>query len=305
MRQRGDDLGGARLCGDGCLRRARVLRGRIGPADENLVAARCAAQARDVHGTEHFELVQRQHAVLAAARHLRVELAVRFRERSMQERDAEPMHAGRRVERDVLQACVDRVDGRRADLVQLFEILAAADVELEEFAAVEHGDDSRLVLLIEAPEARHEITDVEPVFAVGREVVLDDRAAARAERQARHVKLLRSRVADRVRHADGAGARVADGLRGQCTCGAQELVDERRRHRQRVGDVVEAVLGAVDGQQRRGVDLERQEIANRVRVLRAVHAVRCHVARRSSGRGGVERRLEPRDERVVVLAARF
>ncbi len=100
----------------------------------------------------------------------------------MQERDTEPMHARGRRERNVLQPRVDRVDGRRADLVELLQILAAADIELEELAAVEHGDERRLVLLVEAPEARHEIADVEPVFAVGREVVLDDarRRACRA-----------------------------------------------------------------------------------------------------------------------------
>ena len=76
------------------------------------------------------------------------------------------------------------------------------------------------------------------------------------------------------------GLRVADGLRAQVARGAQELIDERRRHRQRVRDVVEAVLGAVDGQQRRGIDLEREQIANRVRVLGAIHAMRRHVAGR-------------------------
>ena len=106
--------------------------------------------------------------------------------------------------------------------------------------------------------------------------MLDDRAAARAERQALDVKLLRARIADRVRRADrarGAALPTACALRLRAALKNWSMNDGDTV--QRVRDVVEAVLGAVDGQQRRGVDVEREQIADRVRVLRAVQ--RCGV----------------------------
>ena len=48
---------------------------------------------------------------------------------------------------------------------------------------------------------------------------------------------------------------------------------QRRRHRKHVADIVEAVARIVHRQRRPGLDIERQHVANRVAVLRAIQAM--------------------------------
>ena len=111
---------------------------------------------------------------------------------------------------------------------------------------------------------------------------------------------------------DGVGARrearpdagVADGQPADAARGRQVALHERRRQRERAGQVVEAVAGDVGGQERAAVHLEGQQIADGVRVLGAVEAVGRHPARLGPVRGrAVERRLEPAAE-VLGLARR-
>ena len=65
--------------------------------------------------------------------------------------------------------------------------------------------------------------------------------------------------------------------------------------------VVEAVADVVGRQELRAVDLERQEVANGVRVLRAVQAMRRNASRVRPRRGRtVELRFEPGTEPVVL-----
>src|SRR5690606_41117400 len=59
--------------------------------------------------------------------------------------------------------------------------------------AVHDDDDMVLELHVVAPDVRRHVGDVDLVLAVGREVVLDDEAAPRAERKAFHVRLLQPR----------------------------------------------------------------------------------------------------------------
>ncbi len=120
-------------------------------------------------------------------------------------------------------------------------------------------------------------------------------AAARAERQAfdvlhlggvpAHVKGLRARAnrgaADRER-ADLAGRR-------------QIAFEQRRRRAEHVGDVVEAVARIVGGQQRRRIDVQRQQIADRVRVLRPVEAM----DQRSAGIRLARARRDPASSRAI------
>ena len=70
-------------------------------------------------------------------------------------------------------------------------------------------------------------------------------------------------------------------------------LEQRRRHAEDVGDVVEAAARVVCRKQRRGVDVERQQIANRVGVLDAVHAVERRAPRiRAGGGRPIDRRLD-------------
>ena len=94
-------------------------------------------------------------------------MAVGFRERAVQERDAD---AGARP-----AVVVNGMFFRRALIASTagapiwsssFKSAPPPMSKLEELAAVEHRDERVLVLLVEAPEARHEVADVEPVLAV-------------------------------------------------------------------------------------------------------------------------------------------
>ena len=117
------------------------------------------------------------------------------------------------------------------------------------------------------PIARKPNRDV--VFAVDGERVRHHGAAARADGKPVEMRLLRQvrpqadcRAARReTRPAD---RELADFFR----CG--DITLEQRRRQVADGDVVESVAGRIARQQRRGVDVERKQIANRVAVFGAV-----------------------------------
>ena len=143
-----------------------------------------------------------------------------------------------------------------------------------------------------APQAR-----LDDVLAVDGEVVAHEHAAARAERQPFDVIGLRAVG----RHAIGADGRRDVGVahRGarDFPGGAQVAIHQRRIGAEHVGDVVEAVRLAVVRQECVGVDLEREQIADRVAVLGAVQAVQRFAAGvRVGGGGRVELIFEISDE---------
>jgi len=77
------------------------------------------------------------------------------------------------------------------------------------------------------------------------------------------------------------------------------LLDERRRHLQAGRDVVEAVHDVIGGQHGRGIEVDGEEIANRIRVLLAIEPVQHDRVRHVGVTGGlVERRLQPGDQRI-------
>ena len=68
--------------------------------------------------------------------------------------------------------------------------------------------------------------------------------------------------------------RIADGEPADRSRGGQVVLEQRRRHRQDAGDVVEAFLiGFVRRQQGAAIDLEAEQIADGVGVLAAVQAM--------------------------------
>ena len=155
-------------------------------------------------------------------------------------------------------------------------------VELRHALAV-HGDDQ--LLAGDAAEHRLEVAGdafhLERVLPVHRELMLDEDAAAGAERQPLDVVVLR-RVGRHLEHLLRRRAHVAHREPADLARGGEVGLHQRRRHRQRAGDVVEAARRVVGGQERAGVHLERQQIANRVGVFGAVQAVQ---ARRRQVRG--------------------
>ena len=164
-------------------------------ADEDLVAARRRAQPRRVVGAADLERLHAEHAVLAAARHERLELIVGLRERAAAERDADLVRTGRGGEADVLQARVDLLEDAVLHLVVGARVLLAADHRLVDEPAVERHDDGVLELRVVAPDVAEHVGDVDLVLAVRREQMRDGEPAARAERQATDVRLLPARAA--------------------------------------------------------------------------------------------------------------
>ena len=139
------------------------------------------------------------------------------------------------------------------------------------------------------------------IFAIHREAVLNDGAAARADGRvfAQAFDLLQS-----VRNGVGLIGRghrdIAYRLPADLGCGRKIAFHQQGRHAQYVSDVVEAVTDVVGGQQLRDVNLERQQIANGIPVLRSVEPVE-----RGASRIGLDLRqaiapgLDILDERVV------
>ena len=138
--------------------------------------------------------------------------------------------------------------------------------------------------------------DLELVVTVGRKLVLDQDAAARAERQPLDVVVLRGVVGYVELDERGRGIRrhrqAADLARRR-----QIRLHQRRRHRQRAGNVVEPAGRIIGGQEFRGVDLHPEEIANDVLILGPIETV--NPGRRQVGdRVAVQLVFHPRDEPV-------
>src|SRR5690349_18526061 len=142
--------------------------------------------------------------------------------------------------------------------------------------------------------------NLELVVAVHREGVVDERAAARADRQPFDVFFLREIDGSPDRVAIGRYARASHGDAADLL-GRRDVAIEQRRREIADRHVVEAVARFVGGQERRDVHVERQQIVDGVLVLGARHAAqRRRPARiRRRGCGAIERGFERRDLRVV------
>ena len=137
------------------------------------------------------------------------------------------------------------------------------------------------------------------------EVVAEGGAAARSERQ--RVADARALIAvgrDEEGLRRGHPPRPAERrLRDPCG-GAQVALGECRRQGQRIGVVVEAVRRVVGGQQRR-IDVDREQVADGIAVLRAVQAMQGGPAGVGAvQRGAVQRGLQPRHHGVVGRGVR-
>ena len=143
--------------------------------------------------------------------------------------------------------------------------------------------------------------EAEHVVAVGGKRVNDGEPAARAERRAVDAPQLRLRLRHAVVRLARRRVGIANRERRHLARRAQIAFHQRRRERLRVGDVVEALADAVGRQERFGVDVERDQIANRARVLGAVQALERAPSRVRLRRG---RAIDPRREAVGQRAQR-
>ena len=173
-----------------------------------------------------------------------------------------------------------RVD-ERARLVHVpdldFVVLEAADLSRIHFGAVNRDDECvRQVIPLDAGVAFFHSPDQpsrEFVVAVGRKHMMDQSAASCSKRQAIDVPALGEFTADRILGRPRPHVRIAHSLRADALRGGQIPVEQEWRRVQRSRDVVEAEVRAVARQQLGHVDVERQQVANRVSVLRAVEAM--------------------------------
>ena len=179
-------------------------------------------------------------------------------------------------------------------------VLLAAEIDQQHTAPV-HGE-LGLVGQLEAahrPEVRAKELGVDDVFAVERQRQPGETAAEGADRHAVDLRVLRAVLANDEGLVAGNGRRVAHRQRAQLSGRVQVALEEHRRGAEQIGDVVEAVARFVRRQQRHGIDLEVEQVLDRVGVLRPVHPVHHRTAHVGLGRGGaIERRLHRGDEAV-------
>ena len=158
--------------------------------------------------------------------------------------------------------------------------------------------------LLPVLEAAHVVVELAPqpdadvVLAVEGEVVPDGDAPARPERQVlAHAAVLEPHRGQDVGLGGRLDAGVADGEPADPARREDVAVEQGRRHREDVGHVVEAEVRVVGRQQRRGVDLEGQQVPHRVGVLAPVEPVDGGAPRIGVGGGdAVEGRLEGRGD---------
>src|SRR5690606_9951712 len=124
------------------------------------------------------------------------------------------------------------------------------------------------------------------------DVMLLTAGAGRALRRQRDHHVRDIAVGDRLRKR----VEVTDRFERDVPRGVDVLVDERGRHLQRVGVVVEVALYVVVRQQRRRIDLERKKVAYGMGVLAAVQPAQRHAAGTGLAGGRIELVLEPGNE---------
>ena len=194
-----------------------------------------------------------------------------------------------------------RVDGVLGDAqvgVRHLVVFLAAHLRQKHAPAVDA--DFQLVRILETGQVADDVLqqkNAEVVFAVQRKVVVDENAAARAQRQAFDVLLLVEIRGSLKHQADRSDGRVAHGQARDLVGRRQVLFDQRGGNAQHVGDIVEAVGFIVGGQQRSRVDIQVEKIVDRVSVFGPVHAMDGRPAGfRVTRRGAVDRVFQPPGE---------
>ena len=286
-----DDLFRAGRLGLGGRARCRL-------ADEDACAARRLAQTFRVERSQQLERLDAVEPILAAALREHLQLVVGLGKCPALERDADLVRPRRRGELDLLQTRVDTIERTVLHLIVELHVFFAADHRLVNQLVVERDHERVLELHPVAPDMGRHVGDIDGVFAVRGQIDAGENPSARAQRKAGDVGQLRARLgAERP----PAGPRIgfAERLHGDAARRDHILLDERRRHLQAGRDVVEAVHDVIGGQHARGIEVDGEEIANRIRVLLAIEPVQHDRVRHVRLTGGlVERRLEPGDERI-------
>ncbi len=222
---------------------------------------------------------------------------VLFLRRTLDEGEPDFVETGGHLDARRHHALVELFARHRLVLGRLLMIVFAADRSREHTLSVD-GDNElmRGLVALDADQAfghRLEQSSREHVFAVGRERVTHEHAAAGPERQSLHVLGLRDDGADGVGVGARLGGRIPDSQLRDPQASGQIALEQQRRRGQRGGNVVEPELAAIARQQIANVNGHAEQIAHRVRVLSTVQAMQDVSSRRVLFCG---RAIETRDQ---------
>jgi len=214
-----------------------------------------------------------------------LQLVVGFGEAATHEGHADLVRTCRGNETNVLGAGIDVVHGRPLIQVKGCAILVTPEDGLVDLFAVDCDDHPVFELDVVHPRVEVEVAHADGVLAVGRKLVLDEHAAAGAERQSFDVELLvatafgpcRQRLVWLVHLAAQGRDRIADHLFADDPSRRHVLVDEGWGHTERLRHVVEALAGGILRQQVGGRDGQTEQITDRRGVFLAIEAVDRHV----------------------------
>ena len=137
------------------------------------------------------------------------------------------------------------------------------------------------------------------VLGIDRQVLFDADAAARPERQIPQVVVLRQVFRRRIRRRHRRNRGAPDRQPADLSRDRHVALEQQRRRAEGVRDIVEPVRGIV-GRKRADVHIERQEVAHRVAVLRAIHPVQQRSRRVRLGDGGAIEGCFQRGGKTVV-----
>jgi hypothetical protein len=248
-------------------------------------------------------------ALLTALERDRASPLVALGEAAMEERHRQLVLPCSRLEAELPQPSVDLFDRGIQLLIDRLVIDVTANRRAIELLAVEQDDDRVLELHPRHFARQRHVTDRELVFAVCREIVFDDEAAARAEGHAFEVMLLPAGAGSAVRrqrnnHVGDVAVRrrlgqsfgVTDSFERDRARGVDVLVDEVGRDLKGGGVVVEVAFDVVFRQPGGRVDVEPEQIAYGVCVLPAIEPAQRHTSGPALRGAAVDSRLEPRDE---------
>ena len=137
--------------------------------------------------------------------------------------------------------------------------------------------------------------DPELVFRIQRERVLEQGAAASAQREPLDAPALRDIRAHSKRFGVRRRLAIADGDARYRTGSGDVPIQQRRRNLQNARNVVEAVARVIRRQERRHIDIDGQNVAYRALILGSVQTMEgfCPSGIRLHGREPVDLALQP------------
>ncbi len=269
-----------RHAGKDLTRARQLLCGALGAAREELATARRLTHALRIQRPLQLHALNARTVRVAVhvVRHAddRIEPVqdlVRLGGGLLQVGDSDPVRTGRHAGADVAEAVVDPAHARRLFHVHRGEILVPSEVLLEHLHIIDRDDEG--VGIHHAPDVAgpDQTVDRELVVAIGRQVRFDEQATARPERQTLDVHVLPSLQRARENPAGRSCGRIADRFDTDLARRSEILLQEGRRNFQHVRDVVKTVRFVIARQQRRRIDLEIEDLGDRVGVLGPVQAM--------------------------------